>query len=112
MENSVEFAVRQVVALLASGDYSGLEALTRGVRLNASQIEQAITDYGRSVVLPPDDGYELIEAIEVITAPRGTWSVTVPLWTAEEGRSDLTAELTVLIAAEGVTVELDNLHVA
>jgi hypothetical protein len=40
-----------------------------------------------------------------------TWSVRCDLWTVEEGRSDLSLELTVVAAPLGPTIEVDNLHV-
>lgn len=36
----------RVMELLARRDYYGLEALSGGVRLSSSEIEQAIRDYG------------------------------------------------------------------
>ena len=101
----------RVMELLAQRDYYGLEALTGGVRLSANEIEQAIRDYGRTVVLPPLAGQDLLDAIEVITAKSETWSVIMPFWTAEEGRSDLSVEMTIVIQDGEATIELDGIHV-
>jgi hypothetical protein len=35
----------------------------------------------------------------------------MPLWTKEEGRSDLTLELTVTMGANDTQIELDDIHV-
>ena len=39
------------------------------------------------------------------------FSVHMPLWTEEEGRSDLTLELTIKMPDKGIEVELDDIHV-
>jgi hypothetical protein len=106
----VNATVRRVMELLAQQDYGGLETLTRGVQLSAHDIHRAIGDYGRTVVLPPAAGYALLDVVEVTSKP-GHWSVNMPIWTAEEGRSDLTAEMTVMVEQGRLTVELDNIHV-
>ncbi len=38
------------------------------------------------------------------------WAVAMPLWTKEEGRSDLRIELTIM-DANPVVVEIDDIHV-
>ncbi len=38
-------------------------------------------------------------------------ALDVPLWTKEEGRSDLTLALTAIKQGETYTVEVDDLHV-
>jgi len=111
MRQLLEDAVLKVAELLAARDYHSIEALTRGVRLDARTIERAIRQYGRTIVMPPTDALALVEVIEVLTAGPNSWSVTMPLWTAEEGRSDLTAEMTIAARESGVTVELDDIHV-
>jgi len=100
-----------VTQLPASRDYNGLEVLTRGLRLSVAAIEQAVAEYGRTIVVPPKDAFDLLEASEILTAAPNTWSVTIPLWTLEEGRSDLTAEVTFAIRGGASAIELDNIHV-
>jgi hypothetical protein len=40
-----------------------------------------------------------------------TWAVALDLWTAEEGRSDLTLSATVTAVGHNIDVEIDDLHV-
>jgi hypothetical protein len=50
--------------------------------------------------------------VEIDNAVPEAWSVYLDLWTAEEGRSDLTLELTLRDSPAGIySVELDDLHV-
>ena len=54
----------------------------------------------------------LVETTRIVGAEPPAWSVVVPLWTREEGRSDLTAELTLTESSAGeIDLELDDLHV-
>ena len=54
----------------------------------------------------------LIDSIPVQNAQPLAWSVVVPLFTREEGRSDLSLELTVTELQEGsVGIQVDDLHV-
>jgi hypothetical protein len=101
--------VTYILELLSKSDYLGLERATAGKRLKAADIERAVNDYGRALVPPPDE-FE-IDAIQVKGRSPPEWSVRVPLWTREEGRSDLTLEMTIIDAYPSVRVELDNIHV-
>jgi hypothetical protein len=104
-----EPAVRQVVELLARGEYAAVERLSGGVRLTADELAGAVRAYGRRLVVPPP----VAAPLDVVPhADGGGWSVDVPLWTAEEGRSDLTLQLTVLPGPGAAhRIEVDDLHV-
>lgn len=41
----------------------------------------------------------------------GGFAVDVGMWTAEEGRSDLTLQLTVIERAGAIAIAIDDLHV-
>ena len=96
---------------LVGGKYSKLEELSQGIRLTASQMQFAVDSYGRTLVLPPE-GFSARSVVAIDNALPRKWSVYVDLWTKEEGRSDLTLELTV-IESEGelFSVEIDDIHV-
>ena len=103
--------IEHVMGLAVNGDYVGLETFTRGQRLTANDIGAAIADYGRRLVAPPRNiGPRSVVEIEGSKPER--WSVYVDLWTAEEGRSDLTLELTVTDSpGDMYGVQVDNIHV-
>ena len=105
-------AVRQVISMLVRGDYEALERLTNGVRLTAAEMAEGVRDYGGSLILPPDDAFDNLDVVKVEGAQPREWSVNVDLWTAEEGRSDLTLELTLRESGKEIfDVEIDNIHV-
>jgi hypothetical protein len=104
-------AVKKVFGHMAKRQYAELVALSNGVRITEEEIERAITGYGRRLVLPPDNAYELMNAIEIRGSTPRRWSAVMPLWTAEEGRSDLSMELTLNEGPSGIQVELDDIRV-
>lgn len=107
----VETAVRVIVDLLVRGDYATIEAVTQGKRLNADQLERAMDEYGRTLV-PPTDAWWASVQVTAISGPASAVHVAAPLWTAEEGLSDLTLELRLQESIPGVfDTEVLDLHV-
>jgi len=74
-------------------------------------------DYGSlgdvDLVTPAGDPTEWeIDAVQVTAASQPTISAQVAMWTAQEGRSDLTLQLTLTLADHGHwTATIDDLHV-
>lgn len=111
MEEQIENLVRRVIDLLIAHKYGELEAMTNGVRLKASDMNRVITEYGRKLVPPPENAFELMDMVKIRDTSNSKWSVTMPLWTQEEGRSDLSIELTLTGNEKQFTIELDDIHV-
>jgi len=111
MNEQLRQPVREVIELLVTRRYAELEALTKGVRLSANEIGKAISDYGRQLIMPPDDAFRFLDATEVQGAQPPRWSATMPLWTSEDGRSDLSLELTLIRVQKTFDIELDDIHV-
>jgi len=58
----------------------------------------------------PEEAWASADAY--VTVVPGAWAVLVPLWTREEGMSDLSMEATVVESpGGGVSVVIDNIHV-
>jgi hypothetical protein len=111
MQTQLQQAVRRTMDALVGSRYTELAALTKDGRLTAAEIEGAIRDYGRTLISPPTEVYETLDVVPVTGAKPPLYSVVVPLWTLEEGRSDLSLELTVLMAGDSAIVRLDGIHV-
>ena len=107
----LRFTARKIVDQLAHGDIELLLSQCAKSRLTCEDLHRIIRNYGRNLVPPPSDDVETLDAIEVKGATLPTWSVRVPLWTKEEGRSDLTLELTIAVGTGNPIVELEDLHV-
>jgi hypothetical protein len=56
----------------------------------AAKIEQEIIGYGASPVIPPDIALLLASAV---ADGEDAWTIEAPLWTREEGPSDLTLSI-------------------
>lgn len=61
--------------------------------------------------MPPDGSYRLMSVVRVRGAEPPKWSVAMPLWTENEGRSDLSIELTLIQQGDGFRIEVDDIHV-
>ena len=110
--NPIEVAVRVVVDLLVRGEYGAIEKLTRGVRLSASELESSIRNYGRTLVPPGPAWWTSVTITPVVAEGPPAVHLAVPLWTAEEGRSDLTLELKLTQSAWGtLDTEVLDIHV-
>jgi hypothetical protein len=111
MNERLKEPVRKVLKLLATAQYAELEAITNGVRLKAPEIASAIDEYGRKLIPVPEEGLDLMDVVRVRNALPEKWSIKIPLWTKEEGRSDLSAEITLIQAGNDFRIELDDIHV-
>ncbi|MCP4376782.1 MAG: hypothetical protein GY794_11480 [bacterium] len=112
MNEKIETTARHLVGMLVKHDFAGVEALSGGVRLSQKEMEQAVRDYPATLVMPEGQPIPDIDAIEVTGSNPSQWSVDIPLWTNEEGRSDLTMQVTMIESGnELLDVEVDNIHV-
>jgi hypothetical protein len=104
--------IGQLVALLASGDFEKLFHLAPRSRVSTQEIEAVIKQYGRRLLPLPELAFELIDYIAINSTTPPAWSVVVPLFTEEEGRSDLTLELTMVeLNTFNYEVQVDDIHV-
>jgi len=104
-------ACHEIAGLLASGDLDSVIGACASARIGADDLRDAIDQYGRRLIPPPTSAYANLDALRIKHADNPTWSVRAPMYTAEEGRSDLTLELTISFHGDRVKVELDDLHV-
>ncbi len=102
--------VRRLVEDLAAGRYAEIAADGRAGRLAEAELRTAVEAYGRTLVPLPADGELTVDIYEQTSHPEAV-ALDVPLWTQEEGRSDLTLSLTAIKQGETYTVEVDDLHV-
>lgn len=111
-QHPFEPAVRELAAMLTRRDYVGIEVLTGATRLTAADLLTAVTEYPATLIEPPTPEAAPLDVVEIENAAVRRWSVNLPLWSVEEGRSDLTLELTVIERPSGAfALEVDGLHV-
>jgi hypothetical protein len=104
--------IGQLVARLAAGNYEELIRYAPQSRVTAQEIEAAVKQYGRRFLPLPLSAYKLIDYVAVHNASPAEWSVVVPLFTEEEGHSDLSLELSMVeVTPEEYEVQVDDIHV-
>jgi hypothetical protein len=104
--------IREIVSLLVQGNFESVQRLSKGIRLTAEEMRDAIEEYGRQLVMPPSEAFESLDVVKVDDVEPQRWSVRFDLWTKKEGRSDLSLELTLIErTGESLDVEIDDIHV-
>jgi hypothetical protein len=101
------------VGLLVNGEYETLERMTQGLRIPAEAMARAINQYGRTLKMPPPEAYaDLAHVYEREREGRRVYFVEFPLWTLEEGESDLELALALVEAGDGLYgVEINDIRV-
>lgn len=103
--------VKAMLDLVAIGQF---EALVRGAvrsRMSAAELKAIVLEYGRKPIRPPDSFVRQVPVVPIDHAQPEAWAVYAPLWTEEEGRSDLTLDVTIILLGDGVAYEINDLHV-
>lgn len=109
--NILRSTIREIVDQLAKEDYEAVVRRCAKTCLTCDNLRTVIHEYGRNIVPPPPDAYNKLDAVRVSGIAMPTWSIRAPLWTKEEGRSDLMLELTISVGPGIPRIELDDLHV-
>lgn len=108
----IEAIVRSVIWQLVSKDYEGLVKRCPRSSMTTSQIRTAIQEYGRTFVMPPSSGYEkLLHTYQIENTDCPAWHIEAPLWTEEEGRSDLEVSLRIEFRDDAPQIMIQNVHV-
>lgn len=108
-ERQVRSIVIDLLVLLADGDYESIMERCGYSLLDGDDLQAAVAEYGRKVIAPPAD-YPFLRACELRARAVPTWHVEADLWTEEEGRSDLTLEMTIEFETSGPVIGINNLH--
>jgi hypothetical protein len=109
-ERVLRTVARQAMKWLVHCEVAALISRCASSRLTSAEVWRVLNDYGKTLVETPHDDDFSIDAVRT-QATTPTWSVNVPLWTSEEGRSDLTLQLTIALGPRGPVIELDDLRV-
>lgn len=85
MEKQIKEIIASLISLLVEGDYSEIERKTHRERLSAEEMKTAVEQYGKKLVTPPSEAYNDMDVIKVKGSRIPQWSISMPLWTMEEG---------------------------
>jgi hypothetical protein len=104
--------VAQIVDALAKGEYERVIKMAPTSKVNAAELHAAVKEYGRSVLPLLEHEWNRIEYMEITGSRPQSWFAVVPVFTVEEGLSDLSLELTLTAAESGqYAAEINGLHV-
>ena len=104
-------AVVDLLGALGRSDFAAVQQMTGGVRFSADSLRATIKRFGKTPAEPPGNIASHFNTRPVPMTQEPTWSIGVPLWTKEEGRSEIEIRVRVVEAAAGVKVMLDAVRV-
>jgi hypothetical protein len=100
----------RVVDLVAANDVEGLRHDSQIVLADPIDPLYWVREYPATVVALPDDAWQFAD-VYTVGDGASTWYVVLDVWTAEEGRSDLSLEAEIRETPEGLVVQVENIHV-
>jgi hypothetical protein len=109
IDPDIQRLLRKLVQDLADAKYDDIAADGRGGRLTPVELHSLIHNYGRTLITLPDEAWSLVD-VYLIAGQPDVVAMDIPLWTKEEGRSDLTLSVTITRSHE-VLVQIDDIHV-
>jgi hypothetical protein len=103
-------AVRAIVHDIVLGRFAELERDGRAGRLTADEIRLAVLQFSRTLIDLPDEAWPVVDSYTCAVSDV-QFAVDVPMWTNEDGQSDLSLSLTVELHGGTARVSIDNFHV-
>jgi hypothetical protein len=107
--DSFKKIIKNIVMDLSSKDYKKIELEKTNGRVNIADLENIINEYGKTIIPLPDKAFEIANVYTIEKEKR--IDIYVPLWTKEEGRSDLTLSITCYLKNNKPVIEMNDLEV-
>ena len=105
----IEETVRHIYELLYQSKYTELMELTGRRCLGEDQISQTLSSYGHK--LSPYPEHIVLDVVEIMEARPKEYNVLAPIYTEDEGLSELCLELQLIENQEGkLRAEIDGIH--
>jgi hypothetical protein len=99
--------VSDFVATRSKNDEYGIFPFSRVKR---SDLHRVMSDYPDTFISPPKDAYDDLDILDEDSG--NTWFADIPLWSEEEGMSDLCLVVTIILDKDAPPrVELDDCRV-
>jgi len=110
MDEELFDLVRALVSDIVAERYAQIVADGRAGSVPEEAFRRVIGDYPCRPVRLPDEAIAMIGIVPASGDP-DVWSLDVPFWTLEEGRSDLMLQLTATKGPNGYKIEIDDVGV-
>lgn len=96
---------------LESEGYDEISAAAQSGGITADELRDAIRNFGERPTRMALGWEQQLSAVCVEATELTPWSIWLPVWTAESGRSDLNLEVTATIHPERVAFRIDDVRV-
>ncbi|MEX5572083.1 hypothetical protein Q1J52_03985 [Pseudomonas lijiangensis] len=109
IDESIKLKIVDLLEALVKGDFERISAKNWYGRLNKPDIETRLSEYGNTLTLPPASFMEKIDIYEYNDG--SGLRLDIPLWTEEEGMSDLTLSVEILNSKNEAALQMIDLRV-
>jgi hypothetical protein len=112
MELNIDVFHEKIVNLvmdMANKNYRKIEAEKLNGRVSIADMERTINEYGKTLTPLPQEAFEIANIYNI--GEENRLDIYIPLWTKEEGRSDLTLSLICYLKNDGPAIEINDLRV-
>ncbi len=101
--------IKKIVCNIANKKYDLIKANGLNGRVEINDLKRVINEYGCTIVPIPEKGFLIAEVYSINSNDK--FDIYLPLWTKEEGRSDLTLSLSCYNNNGKPKVEINDLRV-
>ena len=107
--NDFKPLIEELVSNISSSDYNAIFEKHQYGRTNIDDIKRVVSEYNRTITILPDNAFK--EAKVYCIEKEKRLDIYIPLWTIEEGRSDLVLFLSGYIISGIPKIEINDLLV-
>jgi hypothetical protein len=104
-----ELIITEIIYNISVNGYDTIKAKGQNGRVEINDLKRIIAEYGCTVIPLSDEAFSKSEVYYI--KDKNRLDVYIPLWTIEEGRSDLTLSLSCYRINETLKVEINDLRV-
>lgn len=108
LDTRLREVLRTNIHALVSGDYISIRCPPGGA--TPEDIKREMLEYPATFIDPPPEAFDEME-VYAVRGERGLWRVEMPLWSREEGRSDLSILLDVHLVDDDLVGYVDAVRV-
>ncbi|MDR1325169.1 MAG: hypothetical protein LBK00_03940, partial [Treponema sp.] len=94
---------------LSNKNYNKINDEKINGRINITDLENIVKEYGKTIIPLLEEAFSLANVYNIEKENR--MDIYIPLWTKEEGRSDLTLSLICYLKDNNPIIEINDLEV-
>jgi hypothetical protein len=106
---SFKETIKTLVTDLSNKNYNKIEMEKINGHVSIMELENIIKEYGRTIIPLPEEAFEIANIYTIEKENR--MDIYIPLWTKEEGRSDLTLSIICHLENNKPIIRINDLEV-